>query len=298
MELLQLRYFCEVARRESVTKVAEELHVSQPSLSKTIKNLEQELGVVLFDRVKKRIVLNEQGKEFHDKVSKGLNLIDSAVDGLSVTPDSENGTISLIVKAGQCFFPPMYDLFCKLHPNIILDVANFSLMQRKLMTEYDFHISASMNTYENVEFEYLMREEIREEPFIAGWRGSSSNTLMVSLCHAAGFVPKFCAYYSEMERIFRAISENEGISIIPYDSLKDTLKEHEDLTYAFIADPGNYRLLKLCWPKKNFESRRNQMFREYALNYFADLEKRLMEEKQCVFHNNCITHKEYILEYF
>lgn len=319
MELLQLRYFCEVARRESVTKVAEELHVSQPSLSKTIKNLDQELGVVLFDRVKKRIVLNEQGKEFYDKVSKGLNLIDSAVDGLSVTPDSENGTISLIVKAGQCFFPPMYDLFCKLHPNIILDVANFSLMQRKLMTEYDFHISASMNTYENVEFEYLMREEIvivlnrshplakkkllhmselREEPFIAGWRGSSSNTLMVSLCHAAGFVPKFCAYYSEMERIFRAISENEGISIIPYDSLKDTLKEHEDLTYAFIADPGNYRLLKLCWPKKNFESRRNQMFREYALNYFADLEKRLMEEKQCVFHNNCITHKEYILEYF
>ena len=135
MELLQLRYFCEVARRESVTKVAEELHVSQPSLSKTIKNLEQELGVVLFDRVKKRIVLNEQGKEFYDKVSKGLNLIDSAVDGLSVTPDSENGTISLIVKAGQCFFPPMYDLFCKLHPNIILDVANFSLMQRKLMTE-------------------------------------------------------------------------------------------------------------------------------------------------------------------
>ena len=122
-------------------------------------------------------------------MSKGLNLIDSAVDGLSVTPDSENGTISLIVKAGQCFFPPMYDLFCKLHPNIILDVANFSLMQRKLMTEYDFHISASMNTYENVEFEYLMREEIvivlnrshplakkkllhmselREEPFIAG----------------------------------------------------------------------------------------------------------------------------------
>ena len=162
MELLQLRYFCEVARRESVTKVAEELHVSQPSLSKTIKNLEQELGVVLFDRVKKRIVLNEQGKEFYDKVSKGLNLIDSAVDGLSVTPDSENGTISLIVKAGQCFFPPMYDLFCKLHPNIILDVANFSLMQRKLMTEYDFHISASMNTYENVEFALRLAKNKRQ----------------------------------------------------------------------------------------------------------------------------------------
>ena len=44
MELLQLRYFCEVARRESFTKAAEEVRVSQPSLSKTIKNLEKEIG--------------------------------------------------------------------------------------------------------------------------------------------------------------------------------------------------------------------------------------------------------------
>ena len=81
----------------------------------------------------------------------------------------------------------------------------------------------TMTAYENVEFEYLMREEIvivlnrshplakkkllhmselREEPFIAGGEAPAA-TPMVSLCHAAGFVPKFCAYYSEMERYFQ-----------------------------------------------------------------------------------------------
>ena len=52
MELLQLRYFCEVARRESFTKAAEEVRVSQPSLSKTIKNLEKELEKIT-ERIKR-----------------------------------------------------------------------------------------------------------------------------------------------------------------------------------------------------------------------------------------------------
>ena len=49
MELLQLKYFQTVARLEHMTKAAEELHIAQPSLSKTIARLEKDLGVPLFD---------------------------------------------------------------------------------------------------------------------------------------------------------------------------------------------------------------------------------------------------------
>ena len=108
----------------------------------------------LFDRVKNRVVLNEYGKEFYERISKAIYLIDSGVESLKVTPDSENGVISVIVKAGQYLFPPLYDAFSKTHPNIILDVANYSLMQRKLMIEYDFHITATMNSYNDIDFEY------------------------------------------------------------------------------------------------------------------------------------------------
>ena len=58
MELLQLRYFKRVAELQHMTKAAEEFHIAQPSLSKTIRLLEDELGTELFDRKGKYIVLN------------------------------------------------------------------------------------------------------------------------------------------------------------------------------------------------------------------------------------------------
>ena len=50
MELLQLRYFCVVAKHQNVTKAAAELMISQPSLSKTLRTLEREVGQPLFER--------------------------------------------------------------------------------------------------------------------------------------------------------------------------------------------------------------------------------------------------------
>ena len=62
MELLQFRYFMTAAKYENMTKAAEELHIAQPALSQSIKRLETELGVELFDRSRHRIALNEHGR--------------------------------------------------------------------------------------------------------------------------------------------------------------------------------------------------------------------------------------------
>ena len=64
MELLQLLYFQVVAQEEHIPRAANTLHVSQPALSKTIKRLEDELGVPLFTRVGKTIRLNANGEIF------------------------------------------------------------------------------------------------------------------------------------------------------------------------------------------------------------------------------------------
>lgn len=61
MDFNQLRYFQTVARCESMTKAAEELHITQSALSKVIARLESELGVQLFVREHKRLMLNENG---------------------------------------------------------------------------------------------------------------------------------------------------------------------------------------------------------------------------------------------
>ena len=64
MELLQLQYFLQLANLQHVTKTARQLHVSQPSLSATIKKLEAELGAPLFIRKGRNIVLSPYGEAF------------------------------------------------------------------------------------------------------------------------------------------------------------------------------------------------------------------------------------------
>ncbi len=68
MELRQLRYFVEVADREHVSEAAENLHVAQSAISRQIANLEEELGVALFEREGRNIKLTKIGRQFLDHV--------------------------------------------------------------------------------------------------------------------------------------------------------------------------------------------------------------------------------------
>ena len=79
MELLQLRYFKDCAELENFSKVARKNMVPQPSISKTISKLENELGAQLFDRVGRKIILNQNGKFFYDKISTALKNIDDGI---------------------------------------------------------------------------------------------------------------------------------------------------------------------------------------------------------------------------
>lgn len=64
MEIQQLEYFKVVAEMQHMTHAAERLNISQPALSKSISNIEQEIGVPLFDRQGRSISLNRYGKLF------------------------------------------------------------------------------------------------------------------------------------------------------------------------------------------------------------------------------------------
>ncbi len=83
MELYQMRYFKAVADCGSMTKAAEKLHVSQPALSKAIKALEEEMGTLLFDRVGRSIVLNEDGHVVHRAVTYAIDSVDAVPQALS-----------------------------------------------------------------------------------------------------------------------------------------------------------------------------------------------------------------------
>ena len=76
MELRVLRYFLEVAREENITAAAEALHITQPTLSKQLMDLEDEIGKKLFIRGKRRITLTEDGILLRKRASEIIELVE------------------------------------------------------------------------------------------------------------------------------------------------------------------------------------------------------------------------------
>lgn len=74
MTLNQLRYFCMASRCHSITKAAEELYVTQPTVSVAIRDLEIEFGVSLFSRKGNQLILTREGEEFYQKANYILQI--------------------------------------------------------------------------------------------------------------------------------------------------------------------------------------------------------------------------------
>lgn len=104
MNLQHLRYFLVVAEKENMREAAEELLVAQPSLSKCISALEDELGVELFDRKKKRLKLNASGRFFYNNISMALASIDDCVRETRKRANEETKSINLLAFSPSTLF--------------------------------------------------------------------------------------------------------------------------------------------------------------------------------------------------
>lgn len=95
MNLSQLRYFRKLAQVQHFTRAAEELFITQPALSNSIKQLEGELGIPLFEQHGRNVRLTKFGKEFNEYVSEGLDVIDKGIQVAQEHANSLSGTIDI-----------------------------------------------------------------------------------------------------------------------------------------------------------------------------------------------------------
>ena len=89
------KIFAYVAKNKNITKAANELNITQPSISKSIKNLEEQLGCTLFIRNKYGVSLTNEGKVLYDKIKNAVNLVESAEDDIRNILNVEEGTITI-----------------------------------------------------------------------------------------------------------------------------------------------------------------------------------------------------------
>ena len=118
LELYKVFYY--VAKNKSITQAANELMVSQPAVSKSIKVLERDLDTILFNRTKEGVSLNNAGEILYNKIKKAMELILSAEEDITSLNNMEQGTIN--IGAGntimQRYLMPYIKQFHELYPNI------------------------------------------------------------------------------------------------------------------------------------------------------------------------------------
>ena len=95
MELRHLRYFVAVAENLNFTRAAQRLHLAQPSLTRQIHNLEEEIGVRLLNRSKNRVVLTEEGRSFLIDARRVLALAEESVTAVQRLSRGETGQLDI-----------------------------------------------------------------------------------------------------------------------------------------------------------------------------------------------------------
>lgn len=120
------KIFYEVAKEQNITKASENLNISQPAISKTIKLLEEKLGGTLFVRTKKGVILTEEGKEFYSYIIKAMEYINSAENKFSDLINLETGVIKIGINSTLTkeFLLSYLEIFNKSYPKIDIQITN------------------------------------------------------------------------------------------------------------------------------------------------------------------------------
>lgn len=122
MNIYNLRYFVTLARIRQYTKAAEELCITQPSLSHAISQMEKELGVKLFEKNGHKITLTQFGEEFLSYAEKTIDVLDDGIASIKRSAMG-NGTIrlGLVRPLGISYVPEMAAAFIKKNPKLDID---------------------------------------------------------------------------------------------------------------------------------------------------------------------------------
>ena len=118
LELYKVFYY--VAKNESITRAANELSISQPAISKSIKTLEEQINTPLFIRKRDGVSLTEAGESIYNKIKEAIELIDSAEDDIKSLTNLESGSINIGASKTIIheYLMPHIKKFHKEYPNI------------------------------------------------------------------------------------------------------------------------------------------------------------------------------------
>jgi LysR family cyn operon transcriptional activator len=165
LELRHLRYFVALADSLNFTRAAERVHVTQSTLSHQIRQLEEEIGKPLFDRVARKVVLTEAGEAFRSYASRALKEIDAGLGALKETDDRMVGTVRVggTHTFNLGFIPACVATFMTQHPTVrmvVRELAADTICSLLRSGELDLGVAYRPTDMADLRFEALYEEEM------------------------------------------------------------------------------------------------------------------------------------------
>lgn len=237
MDLNTLKQFLVVAQLEHLSRAADELHVAQPSLSRTIARLESELGTPLFDRAG-RLRLNDAGKLFRGYVERSLGELDAGRRAVTETAGEGFGTVRLASETFLTLTGPLA-AYKRAHPSVEVELHQMPAedMARHLRAQdIDLCVASQPIPSEGVEAVQLFDEavwvatpldhplagrasvsidELADQPFVTARKGHWQRRLLDRLFAGRALVPKIVCEGDEPSAIADLISAGLGIGLVP-----------------------------------------------------------------------------------
>lgn len=277
MELRQIQYFCKVATLKSFTQAAEQLHITQPTITHAIHKLEEELDIQLLDRNKRRALLTLEGEVFYDKMRKVIENIDETVYELQELKALRKGTIKLGVPPmiGAYMFPWVFLNLKKSYPELKLMISeeesSLTAAQKIEMGDLDLAIiilpenSETIDSFVITQEEYVLCvcpehplnsmgrvnfEQLRNEQFILLKDGSLQKRIIISRCLRYNYTPNVIFSSSQVQTIKGLVTNGAGISFL----MKMVVNNDPNIAIVPIDEPINFNI-GLAWKKGKYLSK-------------------------------------------
>lgn len=288
MKLLQIKYFYTVCRCGSITKAAEKLFVSQPTISFCIKELEDEFGLKLFQRKHGRMVLTVEGQFFLEKAKYILQATDVLEKQMrDMATNRSHVKIAVPAMISTFLFPEMFHAFEEKYPGVQLEMLETgSLQTRKLIdanavdlgiTIRDNAVNDNYNVLPLVTTELVFCvnkdhhlakcdkisfSQLDNEKLILFKADSYQNVIIQSAFARARVEPQIVLYSSQLYTIKRFLEcGNAGAFLY-----RQVAEEDKDIVCIPLEDPIEQKIV-LIWAKNGILYSATDQFISFAKQY-------------------------------
>lgn len=278
MDIRHLKCFATVAEHLSFTKASEILHITQPTISKMVKNLEEELNITLFHRSPK-IQLTDVGEILYKQAKEILILFENIESELEDITTLKKGVIKIGIPpiVGASFFPKLIGEFKKIYPNIeiqmvevgskkieslvnegVLDIGVVCTLpaEKENFNMFSF-VKSPLVLIVNSDHKLAQRKivrykELKNEPFILYRKDFSLYDVIINRCIKNNFYPKIVCESSQRDFIVEMVAENIGVSLL--DEKTYTQIAVKPIKAIKLEEPNIYLHLFVIWKKNRYIS--------------------------------------------